>query len=44
MKDKGGMIVDEGYFTLLGDAFVITENELEDVYAAYEDAKNENYW
>lgn len=44
MKDKGGMIVDNGYFSLLGDAFVVTENEIEDVYSAYEDAKNQNIW
>ena len=44
MKDKGGMIVDGDYFTLLGDAFVVTSNELEDLYQAYEDSKNKNYW
>lgn len=36
----GGLIIDHGQYELLGNAFSVTDNDLDAIYRAYEDAKS----
>lgn len=42
--NRGGLIVDHGQYQLLGGAFVVTVEDLDEIYRAYEESRNENYW
>jgi len=37
---KGGVIIDDGHYELLGDAFTCSENDLDNIYNAYRDAQS----
>lgn len=42
--NQGGIVIDHGQYQLLGGAFVVTPDDLDEIYAAYEDSKTVGYW
>ena len=44
MPDRGGVLIDGDSFELLGDAFVLDRNDLDDLYAAYDYLRQPGGW
>jgi|LAHS01.1.fsa_nt_gb hypothetical protein len=38
--EKGGILIQDGHYDLMGDAFICSEDDLDRIYHAYEDAKS----